>query len=93
MRKNIIILFLLLTAINSSCQQQKDGKPENHSNKDLSKIKWIEGSWRGMYNGKPFYEIYKFENDSTIRITHYDWNGKDSSNTSYDFLYFKNGDY
>jgi hypothetical protein len=35
-----------------------------------------------MYNGPPFYEIYQLMNDSTLLVTSFDWNGKDSSNTS-----------
>jgi len=60
---------------------------------DLKKIKWIEGKWKGMYEGKPFYEIYQFVNDSTIQITSYEWNGKDSSNSSVSQVYWKNGSY
>ena len=53
---------------------------------DLIKIKWIEGKWKGMYNGAPFYEIYQLINDSTLLVTSFDWNGKDSSNTSKTYL-------
>ena len=28
---------------------------------DVAKLKWIEGSWRGMDGEKPFYERYKLE--------------------------------
>jgi hypothetical protein len=28
---------------------------------DVAKIKWIEGTWRGMDGDKPFYEPYKIE--------------------------------
>ena len=53
---------------------------------DLKKIKWIEGKWKGMYNGAPFYEIYQLMNDSTLMVTSFDWNGKDSTNTSKTYL-------
>jgi hypothetical protein len=36
---------------------------------DLAKLKWIEGSWRGTGGGvPPFFERYKFENDSTLAV-------------------------
>jgi len=60
---------------------------------DLHKIKWIEGKWRGTYHTKPFYEIYQFTNDSTLEIITYDWNGKDSSNSSKTAVRWKNGAY
>jgi hypothetical protein len=52
---------------------------------DIQKIKWIQGKWKGMYNGKPFYEIYE-PGTETLKITSYEWNGKDSSNTSVDYV-------
>lgn len=31
-------------------------------------LRWVEGRWRGdQPNGEPFFESYRFENDSTIR--------------------------
>jgi hypothetical protein len=36
---------------------------------DLVKLRWIEGSWRGTGGGvPPFYERYKFENESTLVV-------------------------
>ena len=36
---------------------------------DLAKLRWIEGSWRGTdIDQPPFYERYKFENDSTLMV-------------------------
>lgn len=36
---------------------------------DLTKLRWIEGSWRGTGDGQaPFYERYKFENDTTLVV-------------------------
>jgi hypothetical protein len=36
---------------------------------DLTKLRWIEGSWRGTGGGvPPFFERYKFENDSTLVV-------------------------
>src|SRR5260370_19232533 len=35
---------------------------------DLQKLRWIEGTWRGAGAEHPFYERYKFENDSTLAV-------------------------
>ncbi|MFN2492676.1 MAG: hypothetical protein ABR501_07330, partial [Pyrinomonadaceae bacterium] len=36
---------------------------------DLAKLRWIEGSWRGTGDvDKPFYERYRFENESTLLV-------------------------
>jgi hypothetical protein len=64
-----------------------------YSKDDLKKIKWIEGKWRGMYNGKPFYEIYRMVNHSVLEIITYEWNGKDSSKSDKSFVSWKNGAY
>lgn len=35
-------------------------------------LRWVEGRWRGEQpNGQPFFEGYRFENDSTIRSYSY----------------------
>lgn len=33
---------------------------------DIAKLKWIEGSWRGMDGDKPFYERYKIEETAMV---------------------------
>ena len=33
---------------------------------DVAKLKWIEGSWRGMDGDKPFYERYKIEETALV---------------------------
>jgi hypothetical protein len=41
--------------------------PKQITTADLAKLRWIEGTWRGTGGGvPPFYERYKFENDSTL---------------------------
>ena len=36
---------------------------------DFKKVRWIEGTWRGTGVGQgPFYERYKFENESTLAV-------------------------
>ena len=39
---------------------------------DLSKLRWLEGTWRGASPGQSnVYERYRFVNDSTIEITYF----------------------
>jgi hypothetical protein len=39
---------------------------------DLSKLRWLEGTWRGSAQGEAnVYERYRFVNDSTIEITYF----------------------
>ena len=43
--------------------------PKQITTAELAKLRWIEGSWRGTGGGvPPFYERYKFENDSTLVV-------------------------
>ena len=43
--------------------------PKQITSADLTKLRWIEGSWRGTGGDvAPFYERYKFENDSTLVV-------------------------
>jgi hypothetical protein len=40
---------------------------------DMAKLRWIEGTWRGTGDvEKPFYERYRFENDSTLVVETFD---------------------
>ena len=41
--------------------------PQNITTSDLKKLRWIEGTWRGTGETQPpFFERYRFENDSTL---------------------------
>lgn len=42
-------------------------KPSNKfTPADIAKLKWIEGTWRGMDGDKPFYERYKLDGTTLI---------------------------
>jgi hypothetical protein len=42
----------------------------DHTTADLQALRYLEGDWRGSgYEGGPFYESYRFVNDSTIEMT------------------------
>jgi hypothetical protein len=45
----------------------------NFSTADLAKLRWIEGTWRGTGDvAAPFYERYRFENESTLVVETFD---------------------
>ncbi len=92
----VCITCLIFLSCGESGHSHTDNKNDSLSsvkNQELKKIRWIEGNWKGMYQGKPFFEEYEFINDTTLRITSYEWNGKDSSKTSLSYVYRSNGDY
>jgi len=95
--KNILpaLLIIFFTACNSNADKTAEttNKSGSVTKNDLVKIKWITGNWRGMAEGKPFYEMYEMTNDSTIRITGYEWNGKDSAGTHLSYIAWNNGAY
>ena len=93
--KNIFFLIAIFSLAACGNNETKSSETGNStvSKSDLAKIKWIAGNWRGMADGKPFYELYEFTNDSTLRITGYDWDGKDSSNASSSYVAWKDGAY
>ncbi len=60
---------------------------------ELSRLKWIEGNWVGEYQGKPFYETYKMESDSSIAITSYIHVGTDSADQETSYLMWQDSAY
>ena len=91
------LFIVLLSCVSSDSSKVKDHESPrgslSYSMKDLLKIKWIEGKWKGTSNTKPFYEIYQFTNDTTLEITSFEWNGKDSTNSTKSKVSWKNGAY
>jgi hypothetical protein len=70
-----ILIALLLTAACAANQtpQTTAPKPATITPADLSKLRWIEGSWKGTGDvDKPFYERYRFEGDSVLLVEGYD---------------------
>ena|SRR5215813_7956304 len=66
----LVMLYFLGNTEHVIAQNKKDS---------LQRLRWIEGNWQGMDGNNPFYEIYKFKNDTVLQITSYNWNGTDSS--------------
>ena len=68
----IIVLFIAAACSNAqvaNSNQDPIAQP-TPSNKftaaDIAKLKWIEGTWRGMDGDKPFYERYKIEKEALV---------------------------
>lgn len=90
MKRISLLILIAFLAINCSNPKQETAAqkdvPPTYARQDLKKISWIEGNWRGTYDGKYFYELYRFTNDSTLEIISYEWDGQDSSKTSRSYL-------
>jgi len=79
MRSTTLVLAIITVwVIAAACSNARVAKTENQgpvaqptpSNKftaaDIAKLKWIEGTWRGMDGEKPFYERYKLEETALL---------------------------
>lgn len=73
--------FLVVVALSlmvESCSDARPARPntseppaqstssKKFSASDIAKLKWIEGTWRGMDGDKPFYERYKIEETAMV---------------------------
>lgn len=70
----LVSLMFTFGACASSTQSNQPSaspspQPKTITAADLTKLRWIEGSWRGTGDiDKPFYERYRFENDTTLLV-------------------------
>ena len=66
-------LFALVATVPAFAQSSQRGQPTTpFAASDFAKLKWLEGTWRGSAVGQePFFERYRFVNDSTIEISYY----------------------
>lgn len=61
--------FYVNAGFNLLAQDVSSPRSQRISNHELTKLRWIEGTWRGTGDvEKPFYERYHFENDSTLVV-------------------------
>ena len=74
MRNYMFVLAVIgVSFILAGCSNAQVVKPDTQSTPskkftaaDVAKLKWIEGSWRGMDGDKPFYERYKIEETAMV---------------------------
>ena len=57
--------FLFITIV-SVIAYSASGQITPTDNKSHHPLKWLEGSWKGKSKDKPFYEAWKFFNDSVL---------------------------
>ena len=74
----LVLVVITVSFIAAACSKaqvansdiQQPATQATPSNKftaaDIAKLKWIEGSWRGMDGDKPFYERYKLEETALV---------------------------
>jgi hypothetical protein len=71
---HVVVLFIVF--LTTSCAKEVDAPtvvsmpgPTPASNitaEDVAKLKWLEGTWRGMDGDKPFFERYRLEGTTLI---------------------------
>jgi hypothetical protein len=94
------VMFVLLLA---ACQSSPDAQTnradaKKFSTADIAKLRWIEGSWRGSgADQAPFFERYRFENESTLAVDGFTDEKLDKVNDTSRFElkdgHFSNGSY
>ena len=74
MTYRIIASLALLGLLFAACQRSLDAQTNrsvvtNFSTADVAKLRWLEGTWRGSgVDQAPFFERYRFENESTLAV-------------------------
>ena len=66
----VIVLFIAAscsdTQAANTATQTPGAQTKKFTTADIAKLKWIEGTWRGMDGDKPFYERYKIEETALV---------------------------
>lgn len=66
---SVAALFSIAVTRAAGSPQEGPTQQTRFSASDIRKIRWIEGTWRGTGDvDKPFFERYRFENDTTLVI-------------------------
>lgn len=67
------LLLLLFTACHRSSNTQTNPPvATKFTTADIARLKWLEGTWRGSgVDQAPFFERYRFENESTLAVDTY----------------------
>jgi hypothetical protein len=65
----VLLVLLFVACKRSPYAQTNRPAARNLSTADISKLRWIEGTWRGSgVDQAPFFERYRFENESTLAV-------------------------
>lgn len=68
-----LILFLFLLVFNGCTESSSEQvTPAKVTKVEFQSLRWLEGIWRGTgVETSPFFEVYHFTNDSTIKFSVY----------------------
>ena len=80
----IFILALLLTTSLTFAQKK-------FTSQEFASLKWLQGSWKGMAGDKPFYEAWRWVNDSVLVNFVIEIKNNDTLITESGALLLKNG--
>lgn len=65
----VFLLLLVACAAKSPDAQTNRPAPKKFSAAEVAKLRWLEGTWRGSgVDQAPFFERYRFENESTLVV-------------------------
>ena len=65
--KTLVIAVIALSLITTAWSNAQVATPsKKFTAADIAKLKWIEGTWRGMDGDKPFYERYTVEETALV---------------------------
>ena len=54
----IVVILSVIYSVACSSDSSVATPRNNFTTADVAKLKWIEGTWRGMDGDKPFFERY-----------------------------------
>jgi len=84
-------ILSLICSVACSTDRSVATPGNNFTTADVAKLKWIEGTWRGMDGDKPFFERYKIE-ESAMVVESFD-DETFSTATDTDRFELKNGEF
>jgi len=93
MTKLVLLIAALCTLLSCKETPLTPGNAQNppfYKKSDLQKLRWIEGNWKSVVDGPGFYQTFSFPTDSTLNIFAYQFDGKDTSVTSLNTVYWRN---
>ena len=85
-----VLAFTMFSCEESETAPGNAQNPPVYQKSDLEKLRWIEGTWKTDVSGPGYYQTFHFPSDSILEVVSYQFDGKDTSNTTISTLYWKN---
>ena len=82
--KPIFIITVLFVSVTAFSQK-------NFTQQEFTALKWLQGSWKGMAGDKPFYEAWRWVNDSVLVNFEIEIKNNDTLISESSALLLKNG--